>query len=283
MLNKILCVAVLGIFAGLARADAQATAPAPSRVKGQIIAARVQGHVTAVSKANLDGQVLHDGDQVSDESTVVTADGASVILVFSNGATVDLAGDSRLKINEFEQDPFTSDIKASEMKEEPGTSVTKLYLTRGELVGRVAHLNVDKGSEFTVRDPVGAAGIRGTFFKHVFHPGKNHKAHISLETFEGLIEFIGLSSGPLEIPAGHKYEADVDYNPNDLDNPEDWLPPPTLTFVGSLISPLEAAEFQTELQKILGILDGVVFQLKPPPPPPAPQLNAPTPGAGTGA
>ena len=56
------------------------------------------------------------------------------------------------------------------MKQEPGTSVTKLNLTRGELVGRVVHLNVDKGSEFTVRTPVGAAGIRGTIFRIIFRP-----------------------------------------------------------------------------------------------------------------
>ena len=135
MLNKILCVAVLGAVAGLAPAGAQSPTPpaaqpaaaAPGRIKGQIVAARVQGHVTAVSKVNPDGRLLHDGDQVSEDSTVVTAGGASVILVFSNGATLDLAGDSRLKINEFEQDPFSTDLKASDIKEEPGTSVTKLY------------------------------------------------------------------------------------------------------------------------------------------------------------
>ena len=290
MLNKILCVAVLGAVAGLAPAGAQSPTPpaaqpaaaAPGRIKGQIVAARVQGHVTAVSKVNPDGRLLHDGDQVSEDSTVVTAGGASVILVFSNGATLDLAGDSRLKINEFEQDPFSTDLKASDIKEEPGTSVTKLYLTKGELVGRVAHLNVDKGSEFTVRDPVGAAGIRGTFFKHVFILLKHHKAHLSLETYEGLIQFTGLASGPIDIAAGHKYEADLDYNPNDPDNPEDWPPPTTLILNGLFISPAEAAEFQLELQKFFSALEGIVFPSGQPlpPPPPSPRLDQPTPGAG---
>jgi hypothetical protein len=286
MLNKILCVAVLGLFAGLARADTQAptqAAAAPTgRIKGQIIAARVQGHVTAVSKTNVDGQLLHDGDHVTEDSTVVTAAGASVILVFSNGATLDLAGDTRLKIEEFEQDPFSTEIKASEMKQEPGTSVTKLYLTKGELVGRVAHLNVDKGSEFTVRDPVGAAGIRGTFFKVIFLIEKHHKARLTLETFEGLIVFTGLASGPLDIPAGRKYEGEFDYNPTDPDNPGDWLPPASLILQALFISPQEAAEFQGELQKILDALNLIVFPNGLPPPPPSPKLNAPTPGAGTG-
>jgi hypothetical protein len=302
MLNKILCVAILGAFSLLASADAQSAPPATARIKGQIVAARVQGHVTAISKTTLESRVLRDGDQVSEDSIVVTAAGASVILAFSNGATVDLGGDSRLKINEFEQDPFATDLKASEMKQEPGTSATKLYLTKGELVGRVAHLNVDKGSEFTVQTPVGAAGIRGTILRGLFIPLKGDKARISFETFEGLIGYTPAGGGAngkgfILIPAGQKFEAIVDYNPKDPDNPEDWVPvvPPELN--GVPLTPAEAAEFQSELQAILlalqdlifhpfrgelkagGTIGGAIIDLNSPPLP-APSLNAPTPGAG---
>ncbi len=250
--------------------------------------------------------MLHDGDQVSDQTTIVTDPGAGVILVFSNGATVDISGDSRLDIDEFEQDPFSVDLKASDLKQEPATSVTKLSMTKGELVGRIAHLNVDRGSEFTVRNPVGAAGIRGTFFRHLFRPGKDHKAHLSLETFEGLIVFTGLATGPVSIGAGHKFEATLEYDPKDPDNPWDWLPPASLTLEGLFISPLEGAQFQSDLQAILAALDGVVFHPVGPgsagikaggqsggttgagyqgdtsAPPPVPPLNPPTPGAGSG-
>jgi hypothetical protein len=296
MLNKILCAAILGFFGGLG-ADAQ-TAPAPSaKVKGQIVAARVQGSVTAISNPTLSNRLLHDGDRLTEDSTIVTAAGASVILVFSNGATVEVAGDSRLKINEFVQDPFSSDLKPSEMKQETGTSKTRLYLTKGELVGRVAHLDVDEGSEFTVQTPVGAAGIRGTFFKCEFRPGKDHKAFISLQTFEGLIVFTSPGSGPVDISAGHKFEATVDFNPKDPDNPEDWVPPASLTVQMMFISPTEGAQFQSELQAILAALEGLTFHpahgggdssgasggnpIDPnAPPPPSPPLNPPTPGAG---
>lgn len=304
MLNKILCVAILGALLGWVPASAQSTPAAPTRVKGQIVAARVQGSVTAISKTTLVSRVLHDGDKVSDDSTVVTASGASVILVFSNGATVDLAGDSRLKINEFVQDPFASDLKASEIKQETGTSTTRLYLTKGELVGRVAHLNVSDGSEFTVKTPVGAAGIRGTFLKLIFRPAKNGKAFLSVETFEGLILFTGLSTGPVSLPAGHKFEATVDYDPKDPDNPEDW-PPTPFNVQMMFISPSEGVQFQSELQTILASFGDLIFHpnsdlqggvkgggttgginnggngIDPnAPPPPAPALPAPTPGAG---
>jgi hypothetical protein len=284
MMHKILNFIVLGVFSGLVSADAQSAPPSSARVAGQIVAARVQGQVTATSKLNLENRLLRDGDQVSEQTTIVTGPGASVILVFSNGATVDVAGDSRLNVTEFEQDPFSGGLKAADVKEEPGTSVTKLNLLKGELTARVAHLNVDKGSEFTIQTPVGAAGIRGTFLKVIFRPGKDHKAYFSVETFEGLVLFTGLTSGPVNIPAGHKVEASFDYNPANEDNPVNWLPPSSLTLRDTFISPLEAARFQSELQSILAAQGNVEFSpLQTAPPPPAPPLNPPTPGAGSGS
>jgi|GEM_PF-1929920 len=288
MINKILCIIALGVVLGFSSAGAQPAPSADARVKGQIVAARVQGHVTAVSKATQESRLLKDGDQVSEQTTIVTAPGASIILAFSNGATVDVAGDSKLDIAEFEQDPFSAPIKASDMKQEAGTSVTKLNLTRGELVGRVAHLNVDKGSEFTVRTPVGAAGIRGTVVGVIFTPLKGGKAHVEIETFEGLVSFTpGGGGNTILIPAGHKFDETVDFKPNDADDPWDWLPPPPTTVELLFLSPEEAAHFQTELRAILGSLENIDFHesltTPPPPPPPAPPMNPPTPGAGAGS
>src|SRR5271154_737884 len=126
MLNKILCIIMLGSILGLASVDAQtpaATPAAPAKVRGRIIAARITGHVTAVSKVDQTSRVLKDGDEIRDQMTVVTSPGAEAILVFSNGATVNVAGDSTLDIDEFMQDPFASDQKVSEMTNEPGTSI----------------------------------------------------------------------------------------------------------------------------------------------------------------
>jgi hypothetical protein len=286
MMNKILYFIALCAFCGLGSARAQSAPAASARVAGQIVAARVQGHVAVLSKAGLENRLLHDGDQVSEQATIVTSPEASVILVFSNGAAVIVAGDSRLDISEFEQDPFSGALKVSDMKQEPGTSLTRLNLTRGELTARVAHLNVDKGSEFTIQTPVGAAGIRGTFLRVIFRPGKDHKAQFSVQTFEGLVLFTGLTSGPVNIPAGRKFEATFEYNPKNVDNPAGWHAPSSLTLEGGLLSPAEVAKFQSELQAILAALADIVF---PPytgenePPPPAPPLNPPTPGAGSGS
>jgi hypothetical protein len=285
-MNKILHVIILCVFMGLVSETAPSASAAPAKVAGQIVAARVQGHVTAISKAIMENRLLHDGDQVSEQTTIVTDPEASVILVFSNGAAVVVAGDSRLDVGEFVQDPFSGNLKVSDIKQETGTSLTKLDLTRGELTARVAHLNVDKGSEFTIQTPVGAAGIRGTFLTVIFRPGKDHKAQFSVQTFEGLVVFTGLTSGPVSIPAGRKIEATIEYNPRDVNNPAGWRPPASLVVEGKPLSPSDAANFQSELQTILTALGDIVFASltgENAPPPPAPPMNPPTPGAGSGS
>jgi hypothetical protein len=203
MLNKILFVAILGVFAGLAPAGAQTAPTAPGRIKGKIVAARVLGHVEVASNDGGPSRPLHDGDYISDQTTVVTSVGSSVVLAFSNGATVDVAADSHLNIELFEQDPFAEDVKMSDIKQEPGRSTTRLSLTKGELVGKVVHLNVDRGSEFTVQTPVGAAGIRGTTFQITFYPsGPNGTSTFSISTADGTVVFTGTTIVPVNVPAG---------------------------------------------------------------------------------
>ena len=215
MLKKILIFIILGAIVGFCPADAQtspAPASAPARVKGRIIAARVVGRADATSKATGVTRTLHDGDLVSEQTQIVTAPGASVILVFSNGATVNVAGDSNLSVDQFDQDPFATDLKVSELKQEPGTSTTKLSLSKGELVGKVVHLNVDKGSEFTVQTPVGAAGIRGTTFQIIFTPGPNGSAFFQVTTADGRVLFTGTTVTPVNIPAGKQVVVTFDVN-----------------------------------------------------------------------
>lgn len=169
---------------------------AGSRPPGLIKVAQVTGTVTAVK----DGATttLANGSEISQGYVVNTAKDASVVLVFSNGATVNLAQDSSLSIDEFLQDPFAEEVSVSKLTNEPSVSNTKLNLSRGELVGNVKKLNYDAGSSFTVQTPVGAAGIRGTTFRIVFRPDGTGKAFFSLTTVEGNVV---LASGTVNMPA----------------------------------------------------------------------------------
>ncbi len=235
--------------------------------------------MTAVSKAGGQPVQLHDGDQISDQTQVVTSPDASVILVFSNGATVNVAADSTLDIDEFLQDPFTSDQKVSEMTSEQGTSTTRLNLTKGELVGKVVHLNVDHGSEFTVQTPVGAAGIRGTTFRIVFRPAPGGKAFFVVTTADGTVVFRGITSAPVSIPAGKQVVATFDYTPPSPGNAGSTVQSTPVTIQTSDVPPAESAAIQNVSQAIVTATVNTVFA---PPAPPAPPPPAPPPAPPPG-
>ncbi len=98
------------------------SAQAQGRVVGRIVAAKVHGTVTAVNTADNSKHELKDNDAIAQHYVVTTAENSSVILVFSNGATVNLAADSTLSIDEYLQDPFSSSYAMATATEEPSTS-----------------------------------------------------------------------------------------------------------------------------------------------------------------
>jgi hypothetical protein len=249
MLNKILFVMALGFFVGLSPADADTTSAPGARVKGRIVAARVQGHVEAISKADGQKRVLHDGDSVTEQTEIVTSVGANIILVFSNGATVNVAADSTLDIEQFDQDPFSTQLKVSTMTQEPGTSTTRLNLTKGELIGKVVHLNVDRGSKFTVQTPVGAAGIRGTTFRVVFRPGPNGTAFFSVTTAVGRVVFTGTTAAPVPIPSGKQAAAMFDVKSG----------APKAPVVLTDVSPADAAAIEAAAEAIEAAVIDLLF------------------------
>jgi hypothetical protein len=249
MLNKILFVIALGFFVGLAPARADTASTPVGRVKGRIVAARVQGRVEAVSKTDGQRRVLHGGDSVTEQTEIVTSAGSNVILVFSNGATVNVAADSTLDIERFDQDPFSTEQRVSTMKQEPGTSTTRLSLTKGELVGKVVHLNVDGGSEFTVKTPIGAAGIRGTTFRVIFRPGPNGSAFFSVATADGRVVYKGNTGAPLAVPSGKQAAATFDVNSG----------LPTAPVVLTDMSPADAAAIEAAADAIEAAVIDLLF------------------------
>jgi hypothetical protein len=196
MLKKLLPWLMLCTLAAFGPASVMSGQTPAARPPGIIKVAKVVGTVTAVK----DGATvnLQTGAEISQGYVVNTAKDASVVLVFSNGATLNLAQDSTLSIDEFLQDPFSSQVSVSSLTAEPSTSTTKLNLSRGELVGNVKKLNHDAGSTFEIQTPVGAAGIRGTTFRIVFRPDGTGKAFFSLTTVEGNVV---LASGTVNMPS----------------------------------------------------------------------------------
>ena len=189
------CFLIIGLLMLLAE-----SAVAKDRIPGRIVAARVQGDVYVTDKVTKISAPLAEHGETTQGSIVTTGKGASVILVFSNGSTINLGEDSVLDIAEFLQDPFAAPMEAATVTAEPTTSITRLTLTRGELVGKVAKLDLKHGSRFDVATPVGAAGIRGTIFRIIFKPDPiTGKATFSFVTLEGRVA-LTVSAGSVNLP-----------------------------------------------------------------------------------
>jgi hypothetical protein len=167
-----------------------AQSPAPTnRLPGKIVVGAVTGEAFAMGTDDPQRIPLKKESVVFEGQVITTAKDSSVILVFSNGATLNLGAESVLSIDEFLQDPFAAPVKVGELMEEPTVSTTKLNLLRGELISNVKKLHKDAGSSFTVQTPVGAAGIRGTTFRLTFKP-QGSRASFSLTMLEGVIELV---------------------------------------------------------------------------------------------
>lgn len=165
------------------------------------------GDVKVVRGADKATIAIKDNDALSQGDTVITAKNGSVVLVFSNGSTVNLAEDSQLAIDQFLQDPFGQEVKVADLTAEPTTSHTKLNLTYGELVGNVKKLKGD--SSFIVQTPVGAAGIRGTTFMLTYRPNGTGQAFFSLSTSTGEMIFQAPTGEPVPVPADKAVQVQV--------------------------------------------------------------------------
>lgn len=185
-------LAVCALFAiGLLFAANSASA---QTTPGVIKAGKVDG--AEVTRLTADGQSLplKNGDTLIETDTIVTGRGSSVVLVFANGSSVRVGSDSKLKIEQFKMDPLGEEIAVGKLTNEPSVSQTELRLDYGEMVGDVKKLNT--ASNFNIRTPVGAAGIRGTQFRIVFRPtGDGRAFNFQLSTAEGLVVFEGTTQG----------------------------------------------------------------------------------------
>ncbi|MCX6945539.1 MAG: FecR domain-containing protein, partial [Opitutales bacterium] len=236
---------------------------------------------------------LKDNDAIAQNYVVTTAQNSSVILVFSNGATINLAPDSTLAIEQFLQDPFSTSYSMATATDEPSTSVTQLALVRGELVGNVKHLRKDgpNGSSFTVNTPVGAAGIRGTTFRIVFRPDSSGKAFFSLSTAEGEVILTGTTAVTTPVPTGQEVVVTVEVTVDAKTGVVTVTAAPTV--VTQDIPPVTQAAIAVAAQEIVTSNAAVIFTSvststntpapppapEPPPAPPAPPDNT-TPGDG---
>lgn len=257
-------VFMLGLVVLLApQALAQGTEP------GRIVLARVTGEVTLTNKADNSSRLATNNEQIAAGYIVTTAPEASVVLVFSNGSTVNLRGDSVLDIETFLQDPFAEDFRVNEATAEPSTSTTRLNLSRGEMIGQVKTLNAAGGSSFVVQTPVGAAGIRGTTFRIVFRPDGTGRAFFALTTVEGNVV---LAQGAVETPVAavndqaQEISIEVDVQVN-AQTGQVTIAAAGQTFTVQPAAAATTADVVQAVQQVVQAVATVVFTPPAPPPP----------------
>ena len=235
---------------------------------GKIKSARVEGDVQKVLK-NGTSAALKNGDELFESETVKTGKGSSIVLVFENGSSVKLGADSSLAIDEFKIDPLSAPVDLSSLKAEPTVSKTSLNLAYGEMVGDVKKLNIEKGSSYSIRTPVGAAGIRGTIFRIVFRPDSTGKAFFTVSTAEGFVVMTGVTTQTIPIGAGKEVVVTIDI-PNTTPTP--GTPPPAPVIVTQDIPKATATLITAAATSISQVLQTTTFT-----PPPAPTPEPPKP------
>jgi len=212
----------------------------------------VRGTVTAQDNASKATRPLSEGDKITQGVTVITGKSrdSSVVLVFSNGAKVNLAADSILNIEEYLTESSKEQIDVATLVAEPNSSSTKLHLAQGELVGNVVKLNKDRGSQFIVQTPVGAAGIRGTTFRVVFRPDPANPGHytFSVSKPEGNVDVTtqnatGAVSVPVAVGDNHEIVVDVQATVNPTTGQITVTAPPQ--FITQSIPPATTAIIST--------------------------------------
>ncbi len=199
----------------LAVAAMRSQAPTTQMPAGLVLVAKVTGTVTLTVAGST--APLHIRDQVPQTATINTGIDSTAVLVFSNGATLQLGADSELVLQGFLQEPFPPAIQVAQSKEEPSTSRTTLVLNRGEVVGRAKMLKIEKGSSFIVQTPVGAIGILGGTFRTVFRAMGVGQGIFSLSAVDCAVRFaqpigLGIASGAgntVVVPPGQEIKITV--------------------------------------------------------------------------
>ncbi|HEY8993087.1 MAG TPA: FecR family protein [Lacunisphaera sp.] len=231
---------------------------------GQIKAAKVQGEVLKITAAGATAP-LKDGDALTESDTVTTGKGASVVLVFMNGSSVRVGSDSRLAVEEFKMDPLAQPLSnPTALKAEPSKSKTTLNLSYGEMVGDVKKLN--SSSTYSIKTPVGAAGIRGTIYRIVFKPSSNGKAFFTISTAEGKVVMEGVTDQTIPVDEGKEVVVEID-----TDNPT------TPKIVTQDIPPATTALINAASRELTETMKDAVIDNPPPKnePPPKKEEEAP--------
>jgi hypothetical protein len=173
---------VFGAFCALTFSVA---AQAADLVAGLYKASQVIGDVTYKVSGSEEFLPIVEGRPLPQGVVIKTGAKSTVSIEFNSGATALIRPNTQIEISKFEQALFSGGDSGIE---EPAVSSTKMMLLNGEVVSNVKKLKA--GSEYVVNSPIGAAGVRGTFFSVKYDPIKKQ---LTVSTLVGKVEVVFLS------------------------------------------------------------------------------------------
>ena len=184
------CLAVATVFLA-ACADAPPR-PVVTLPPGQIRAAIVSGDVNIQDHYGKLKPLMR-GDWVDQGNTMITGEDGIVLLLFSNGAIVQLKHDSKLELTAFQQAPYDDQNGANSfdrLDKDPSQSLTTLNLINGTLAAKVLPLDLDAGSKFTVNTPAGSASTPGAILQvQVARDNGGNFSSANVAVAQGVAEF----------------------------------------------------------------------------------------------
>ena len=173
------------LLGGLCAVAFSVTAQAADLVAGLYKANQAFGDVTYKAPGSNEFLPVVNGKPLPQGVVIRTGAKSSVSIEFNSGATALVRPNTEVEISKFEQALFSGGAGGIE---EPAVSSTKMMLLNGEVVSNVKKLKA--GSEYVVNTPIGAAGVRGTFFSVKYDPIKKV---LTVSTLVGKVEVVFLN------------------------------------------------------------------------------------------
>lgn len=107
--------------------------------------------------------------------------GGNLTLLLSNGTVLTLKERTKMRIGQFEQEPFDPEgRKVADLETEPSVSQVELELEWGDLVVKTKKLK--KNSTLNISSETGTAGVRGTEFQISENPGEGMQLDVTEST-----------------------------------------------------------------------------------------------------
>jgi len=126
---------------------------------GNIRAFQVKGTVTWLDHDGRDMGQLKRGQKLYEGSQIFTQKDSSAMLMFTNGAVIQLLDDTEIDITRFQQVPYDRHLGSYlTLQKDPSKSVTLITLNKGTIEGIARKLQLD--SKYDIATPIGTAGVR---------------------------------------------------------------------------------------------------------------------------